>query len=409
MQRLPPTRANPPLQRRPSRPGRGLDGRTHAPGLIDGWPPLHLAVVAAALVCGPVVGANAWAARPSGRSLSGSALADGNAVAEVPAETAAPPADGGSPMLHGHGRPIEGVDVHLRVWLKDQAKAEAAVAAALKEVRRISRKMSTERRRSEIDGVNRLADREEVILSRETYDLVQRALHLCELTGGAFDLTVQSFDYLWNFKRRPPVRPLDDEIKARLAVVGCNNVLLKPNRAIRVHAPRVRITLADLLHGHAMVTVSRLLLERGIDSFRLRIGQDVYVRGRTGTRHWYVAVPHPLKRDREIVQLYLTSHVAATRSVTDRYFMKDGKRYHDVLNPRTGRPVEGVLQATVIGTDTVLADALSTAMLVLGPKAGIALLNKTDNIDGFIIDTKGRVYGSSGMSDFARLPKSIDL
>ena len=269
--------------------------------------------------------------------------------------------------------------------------------------------MSTERRRSEIDGVNRLADREEVILSRETYDLVQRALHLCELTGGAFDLTVQSFDYLWNFKRRPPVRPLDDEIKARLAVVGCNNVLLKPNRAIRVHAPRVRITLADLLHGHAMVTVSRLLLERGIDSFRLRIGQDVYVRGRTGTRHWYVAVPHPLKRDREIVQLYLTSHVAATRSVTDRYFMKDGKRYHDVLNPKTGRPVEGVLQATVIGTDTVLADALSTAMLVLGPKAGIALLNKTDNIDGFIIDTKGRVYGSSGMSDFARLPKSIDL
>lgn len=336
-------------------------------------------------------------------------LADGNVAARVPAHTAAPPAEGVSPMLHGHGQPIDGRQVHLRVWTKDKKTAEEAVKRAFREMLRISDKMSAQRHRSEIDAVNRNADKEEVILTTETYGLVQRALHICKMSSGAFDLTIESFNYLWNFKRRPSVRPLDDEVKARLALTGWRKVVLKPNRATRLQGPRMRISLAELLHGHAMNRVSKILGDKGINSFRLKIGRDVYVRGRTGTRHWYVAVHHPLKPDRDVVQLYLTSHAAATRSVSDRFFMKGGKRYHDVLSPKNGKPVQGVLQATVIGTDAVLADALSAAVFVLGPKAGVALLNRTTNVDGFIIDTKGKVHSSKGMVNFARLPKRIEL
>ncbi|MCO4762150.1 MAG: FAD:protein FMN transferase [Myxococcales bacterium] len=348
--------------------------------------------------------AESWAQKPARPSPT-----DGNAVAQVPAQTAAPPAEGLETNLHEDGRPIGGVQVHLRVWLADKRKAGAAITAALKEVRRISAKMSAEQRRSEISGVNRTADKENVFLSRETYDLVQRALHICELTKGAFDLTVQSFDYLWNFKRRPAVRPLDDEIKARLANVGCDHVVLKPNRAIRINSPRGRISVGELLHGHAIARVSQLLQRMRVGSYRLRIGNDVYATGRAGSRHWYVAVAHPLHRKQNIVQLYLTSQTAATRSWSDRFFVKDGKRYHDIINPRTGKPATGVLQATIISTDSVMADALSAAVFSLGAKKGQELLNQLPNVEGFIIDAKGRVLSSRGMENYARLPKTIKL
>lgn len=336
--------------------------------------------------------------------------ADGTvAHAPAPAQTAAPPAVDGDPNQHEDGRPIDGVEVHVRVFHADPKQAELSVAKALREIERVLGKLSAERRTSEVNTINGAADREEVILSSETFSLVEQAIEYCRTTGGAYDPTVASFDYLWNFRRRPAVRPLGDEIKARLALTGCKHLALKPGRIVRILQKGVRITLADLAHGQALEMAARSLRKDGIENFRIRVGADVYVAGRTGQRHWYVAVRHPDDARRDLVQLYLSSHAAATRHHGERYFIKDGKRYHDVIDPRNGRPSQGVALATVIGTDSVEADALSSAVFVLGPKEGIALLDKTKGVEGFVVDDKGRVYGSKGMSDFARLPKTLDL
>ena len=314
-----------------------------------------------------------------------------------------------APAEHEQVRPVLDKMAMIRVWFGDADRADQAMKVAMGELERVAGKLDANGRGSEVWTVNRAAGAEEVLVSQETHFLLQRSLDLCRITDGAFDITVKSFDYLWDFGRNPPVRPLPDEVRSRLAFAGCKLVALKPDRIVRIMRPGVRISLDDVRGGQALERAAAALRRDGIENFRIRIGGDIYVQGRTGTRHWYAAVPHPRDRERTIAQLYLSSHAAATRSDSDSFFMKEGKRYHDVLDPRTGMPQDKVIQATVISSDAVLADGLSRAVFVLGPTKGIRLLDETDQADGFLVDDKGLIHKSSGVDDFSRLPRRIDL
>ena len=138
-------------------------------------------------------------------------VADGMAAADhATAKTAAPPAVDVDPNQHEDGCPIHGYEVHVRVWHAYAKVANTAIAAAIGEIARISAKLSPDVRTSEVATINRAASKEEVIVSSETFRLLSNSLDLCRMTAGAFDPTVASFDYLWNFRRRPAVRPLDD-------------------------------------------------------------------------------------------------------------------------------------------------------------------------------------------------------
>ena len=112
-----------------------------------------------------------------------------------------------------------------------------------------------------------------------------------------------------------------------------------------------------------------------------------------------------------MMQVYVGSHGVATRSARDTSVFHRGVRYHDALDPATGRPAVGVVQATVIATDPVLADAMSRALLSLGPKRGLAMLSKiTQSIEGFVVDDKGVVHATAGMRSIApKLPSRIGL
>ncbi len=306
-------------------------------------------------------------------------------------------------------RPLLGVQCAIRVQAKDPVTARAAVRAAMAEIARVGAKYDPSSRQSEISSINADAAQEEVIVSDETRLILQRCLDLCRETAGAFDLTVASFDYLWNFTARPFVRPLPDEVAARRALTGCRQVAMKQNRAVRILQPGVRLTFEHIIQGHAIERAAEVLRQKGLENFRIRLGNDTYVQGHAGTRHWYVAVPHPRMAQETFVQLYLGSQSAATRSDTERFVVKNGHRYHDVLDPRTGNPAEFAVQATVIAADPALADALSSALFVLGPKAGLALLARHKNVEGFLVDQTGKVYASPGMVEFARLPAKVAL
>lgn len=353
----------------------------------------------------PAPGTPAAAPGPTAAPAAADAPTPAAPAAERPAHH---PADAGA-NEHASDAVVGGLEVHLRLFHPDAAVADKAMRGALGEIRRIHRKMTAGLRGSEIASLNHIGGREEMIVSSETFDLLTHALRLCRETARAYDPTVQSFDYLWNFSRRPFVRPLPDELKARLAIAGCDKVVLKPGRRVRFLQEGVRVTLEDVVIGHTLQTVATRLRAEGVSAFRLRIGHDIYVHGRSGTRHWYAAVGHPLDPAKTVVQLYLGAQAAATRSIHERFFFKGGERYHDVLDPRTGRPARGVVQATVISTDAVEADALSRAVLVMGVKEGLAYLARQPHAEGFLIDDKGAVHGSKGMADYGRLPARIEL
>lgn len=311
---------------------------------------------------------------------------------------------GNDANLYTHTSRVNGLVVRIRVRHPSADVARKALVDANEEIQRIYRKLDANDRSSEIGGVNAAGGTEEVIVSTETRAVLAKALKYCRLTGRAFDPTLKSFDYLWAFGRKPFVAPLADEVQARAALTGCEHIILKSDRAVRLGNDAVRISVAELTAGHAMARVGALLDAAGVGSFVLKIGRDQYVRGSNGTRHWYVTVGQPRAAATPLAQVYVNSTAIATRTIFDLTVMRNGKRYHDALDPRTGMPARGVLQATVMASDPVLADALSYALLILGPKAGLELAASLEQkVDVFIIDASGQVHASASVRD--RMPK----
>ncbi len=304
---------------------------------------------------------------------------------------------------------VHGLDVMVRVRHPDADIARKALKDALDEARRVYAKLDANLRNSELGGVNQVGGREEVIVSRETFTVLEHALKVCRTSGGAFDPTVKSFDYLWKLDRKPFVVPLPDEVAARVPLTGCKHLILKPNRAVRIGSPQVRLTVTELLAGHALERMAAAIDRNKIAQFKLAVGRDQYIRGANGTRHWYTYVGHPAAPARTMVQVYVNSHAIATRAVTERAVHHRGKTYHDVLDPRSGQPVRGVLQATVIATDAILADALSYALLTLGPKKGLALIAGLGKpIEAMILTADGTLHATSGMRGIApKLPSKV--
>jgi thiamine biosynthesis lipoprotein len=342
--------------------------------------------------------------------LAGHAVAQAGGAVEPPLPQRAPPADVAvEPGQVEEVRQIAGRRCGVRVQAADSAAGQRAIATALTEVRRVLLNYAEPARTTEVHSVNANAGTDEVIVSQEAHSLLQRALDLCHRSGGAYDPTVATWDYLWNFRHQPFVPPLAAEIAARRPAAGCKQLVIKPTRAVRLMHPGARLTLEGMATGMALERAAQVLREQGIHDFRVTVGDDVYAQGRVGTRHWHVTAPNGRRSGEALALLYLSSHAAVTRSDSDRTAERNGKRYHDVLDARSGLPASRAVQATVISSDAVLADALSHAVLVLGPQAGIALLQREKNVEGFVIDLQGRVYATKGMTDLARLPARVDV
>lgn len=339
-----------------------------------------------------------------------------SAAAETPVETVKGPKDPDDPTgndinLYTERSEFAGHQVSLRVRSADADKARAAIAAAKAEMGRVLRKFDASSPSSEISSINHIAAREEVLVSTETETLLTLALKFCRTTDRGFDPTMASFGYLWNLQNRPFVPPLADEVAARLALTGCDKLALKPGRRVRLTEPAVRIDLADMVKGHALQRASAILTAHGLGSHVLRIDQDRYVLGRNGTRYWYTPLHHPFDPTVELMQVYVGSHAIATRTVRDRSILRHGVRFHDVLDPATGYPATEAISATVISPDPALADAMSRALLAIGPTRGMAMLSKiSQQIEAVVIDRTGVVHATAGMKNIApKLPARIRL
>ena len=305
-------------------------------------------------------------------------------------------------------RMVQGVRIASRVYGKDAAAARTAALKTLDEMQRMLDKLDVTTRRSEIAAINASAGVEEVLVSEETYQVLSRSIDLCRRSGGAYDPTVATYDYLWNFALVPFVRPLPDEIAARRPMVGCDKIILKPqNHAVRVVTPGTRVTVAGIEHGFVLERAADYLRKLGFANFRLRVGRDEFAEGRVGTRHWLAYAPDSRHPHDPGFQLYLTGQAAVTVSDLDRAVNRNGKHYHDILDPRAGVPADHVAQVTVISTDPTMAAAMARAVFVLGPKAGLALLQKEKQGEGFLIDHTGKIWATPGMADLARLPGKV--
>lgn len=249
-----------------------------------------------------------------------------------------------------------------------------AALAALDAVEYWEERLSVYRETSDISQVNRTASDEEVPLEPRLYTLLAHAAKLSADTDGAFDITAGPLVKVWGFYKRAGSIPSDDELVQALARVGSHRLIFdNVQRTIRFNVPGMELNLGAIGKGFALDHAAGMLALFGVGDCLLHGGQSsVLARGSQAGAHaggWTVGLRDPLRPDRRLAEVYLRDRALATSGATHQFFRHEGKRYGHILDPRTGRPAEGVFSSTVIAPTAAEADALSTAFYALGPAA----------------------------------------
>lgn len=317
--------------------------------------------------------------------------------------------DAGPPIVDGVRDGLMGTEFRVSIAGEEPARAREAIEAALDEVARIERALSPYRDDSEVSRINRAAALEPVRVSPETLDLLERAREVSELSGGAFDVTFAALSPIWRSLREDPPRlPADEAIDEARGLVDWRRLELD-REAGTAFLPRrgMRIDLGGIGKGHAVDRAGEVLTKRGIENFIVGGGGDLLVRGRKLSGPWRLGIQHPRRRGELMGELDLPEGGAlVTSGDYERFVEIDGTRYHHIIDPRTGRPVRGTTAVTLTAPNATLADALSTAVFVLGPEAGLALVERTEGVEAILVDGEMNVTISSGLRDRVQLYES---
>lgn len=283
-----------------------------------------------------------------------------------------------------------GTVVEITLSHPDETTAHAALEAAFAEFGRVEGILSSYLPESEISGVNRMAAREAVPVSKEVMELLIMAKGVSGESGGAFDVTVGPLVDLWQFDTGGKV-PEPGDLAAALTSVGFEKLELRNETSqVRFLAQGMRIDLGAIGKGYAVDRAAAILVEGGIEHAIIDAGGDLRLIGhRPGKDFWRIGIRHPRQPGRLLLSLDLVDRAVVTSGDYERFFMESGKRYHHLLDPESGWPAAGCQSVTVIAAEAAVADAYATAAFILGPDRGMELLRRLPGVEGIIVDAGG--------------------
>ncbi|MBX2808991.1 MAG: FAD:protein FMN transferase [Cellvibrionaceae bacterium] len=289
-----------------------------------------------------------------------------------------------------------GTQITLSVWHENAETARQAIAAVMQEMQRIDQTYSPYIASSELSRLNRLAATQPQPVSAEMQRLLKAAYRVSEQTAGAFDISFASVGYLYDYRAQQ--QPTRAQRQQKQAAIDYRLIHLVDQQVSFKH-PDLRIDLGGLVKGYAVDRAMAILQTYGIAHASVSAGGDSRLLGDRRGRPWRVGIKHP-RRERELaITLPLEDVAVSTSGDYERFFVDpdSGERIHHIINPRSGRSVEGVASVTVIGERGLQTDPLSTAVFVLGVDKGLALINQMAAVDVVIIDTQGKIFYSNGL------------
>ena len=299
-------------------------------------------------------------------------------------------------------RLMMGTVVSVTVFTHDEERGREALEAAFVEIARVEALTSAYAEGSE---VSRIAERkpgeEHFFIDREVAGVLERALHFSSVSGGAFDVTVAPLVALWTGPNGIRV-PSAAAIRGALGKVDYRKLSVTPGTGALELPVGMSVDLAGIAKGHAVDRAIRVLRLRGIEAAIVDAGGDIGFFGsppRGGA--WRVGVKHP-REDGLLGVLLIERGSVATSGDYQRFAIVDGVRYHHILDPKTGRPVSGVMSVTITAARVIDADALATTVFVLGAEKGMALVEETDGVEAVIVtggETVERTLVSTGLKE----------
>lgn len=316
---------------------------------------------------------------------------------------AVPPAS--PPVVSKRTQMHMGTLVTITAVASDKNVGDHAMQAAFDEVKRLEQLLSTWRPDSELSHVNAEAGHQPVQVSRETFELVNRSLEMALLTQGGFNIALGPAIEAWGVTERQRI-PDDEELQRLKPLVDWTSIQInKQTRTIYLPSEGMRIDVGGIGKGYAADRAVEEMKRAGAAGGSIALSGDIKTFGVFPDRDGFpVGIRHPREEGGLIAFIDLKDEAVSTAGDYERFFEQDGVRYHHILDPQTLRPARTCQSVTVIAKEGMVADGLDTGLFVLGPEAGMALVERLPDVEAIIIDDKGKMSVSSGLRNRLRAP-----
>ncbi len=292
----------------------------------------------------------------------------------------------------------------ITVVSPSQEKAEEAIDAAFDEIKTLEEFLNYFSTESEITAINKAAGKVPVKVSKETLDVVKKAVDVADATDGAFNPTIGPVIKLWGFSRQSSEHSLPSRklIEDALRLVDYKKIKINNlTSEIYLEEKGMELDLGGIAKGYAADKAIEAIKSKGIKSALVAIAGDIKGFGlKLDHQPWKVGIQDPRPEESKseankegiLAAMPLKDEAISTSGDYQRFFMKDGKRYHHIIDPRTGYPTASqVISVSVIAPEGYAADGISTGIFVLGSEKGIKLLESM-GLDGIIVDIDKKIF-----------------
>lgn len=312
------------------------------------------------------------------------------------------------PDLVEDSRLAMGSSLRIAVWTRDTAGASQAMQRVFAEFDRLDRTLSVWHADSDVSRLNAAAGRGPVPVGADTLAVLAAAIDAGRATGGKFDITFGALSDVWRFDHDQDGRvPSAAEIARRLPLVDYTAVRVDAVAGTaQLGREGVRVHLGGIGKGYAVDRGVRMLRDAGFSDFLIQSGGDLYASGTRGDRPWRAGLADPRGvGGASFAAIDLRDETFSTSGDYERAFVKDGVRYHHILDPDTGEPARLCRSVTIVAPSAMTADWVSTGAFILGPDAGMRLVESLPDVEAVIVTAGNDVQVSSGLRQRLRIER----
>ncbi len=296
-----------------------------------------------------------------------------------------------------------GSELRLTAAAADETAAQAAFDAVFREFDRLDALLSVWRAGSDVLRINAAAGDRPVAVGADARAVLRAARQISEWTNGKFDVTFGPLADIWKFDAQDQDNSIPGEaaIQSRLPLIDYRRIEIDETAGTVFLARKgMRVHLGGIGKGYAVERAAGILRQAGLRDFMIQAGGDLYVAGRKDGKPWRLGINDPRgPAGRIFAAVDLSDGTFSTSGDYSRFFVKDGVRYHHLIDPGTGMPARACRSVTIVADSPLQADGLSTGVFILGPADGMALIERLPNVEGVIVTATNEVMISSGLKD----------
>ncbi len=306
-------------------------------------------------------------------------------------------------MLREFKRPqkLMGNAFEITVVSNEEKSAYSHIDAAIEEIRRIEKLLTTFSEESQTNLINRNAGIQPVKVDWEIFNLIERSLRISRITDGYFDISYGGIDKsFWNFDREMKELPNPELIKEHLKLVNYQNIILdREKQTVFLKEKGMRIGFGGIGKGYAAEMTKQMLQNRGVTSGIVNASGDLTTWGNQADgKPWTVGIADPDNAKQPFSYMNITDMAVATSGNYEKFVVINGKKYSHTINPKTGMPVSGVKSVTIFCPNAEIADAMATPVSIMGINAALNMINQINHLECIIIDDQNKIYSSQNIN-----------